>query len=72
MLDGHIFLNAPNACVLENAFGEDIFEFPTEVVFPSMFNQCSSNAGLTMIKAVSAGDGIRVCVQLGFFLVTSH
>lgn len=73
MLDDHIFLNAPNARVLENALGEDTFKFPTEV-FPSMFNQCSSNAGLIMIKAVRAGVSSRVCGQLGFFFfsVTFH
>lgn len=66
-LDEHIFLNAPNARILENALGEDTSEFPTEVLLSSMFNQRSSNAGLTMIKAVRAGDSIRVCVQLGCF-----
>jgi len=66
-LDEHIFLNAPNARILENALGGDTFEFPSEIWFSSVFSQRSSNAGLTMIKAQRAGGSIRVCVQLGCF-----
>lgn len=70
MLDDHIFLNAPNTCVLENVLGEDTFKFSTEVLFPSMLNQCSSNAGLTMIKALGqdiASEHVFSWVCLGFF-----
>lgn len=61
-LEEHVFLNAPNTCV-----SKDALEFPTKVFFSFMFNQHSSNAGLSMIKALGPGDCIRICVWLDCF-----
>lgn len=66
-LGEHIFLNAPKARILENALGKDTSRFPTEVLFSSIFHQCSSNGALSVIKALRVGDTIRVCIQLGCF-----
>lgn len=53
--------------VSQNMLLGKTLEFPTKVLFSFMFNQRSSNGGLTTIKALGPSDCIRVCVWLDCF-----